>query len=317
MRVTALFLLSLAVLLAGCTSTADRALVRQSLLANGHGVDHVTILTKDVAAAAREYATRLGFTVGPPTAYSFGFTGANIYFADGTFIELYGVHDPAKVAEVGEGFAVESAEGVRWVTLHTGSAAETTNLLKQRGLAMWGPFELPEDSPAGKWTHRLVGPEGPAFPGGRLYFVEYNDALRGRRRAEDAAKVRAREAHANGALGLRSVWIEVGDMNAAAAKYEAAGLMVGPDKWLVVLDTTAREITTPGGTILLVQSRANNPGRGDAFAGISIKAESLDRVRALIGAAHAADLQPYQGLYGRSILVPPTLARGASIEFFE
>lgn len=290
--------------------------MRQPLLRGGHGVDHVTILTNDVVVAANEYAKRLGFTVGPLEAHSFGFTGARIYFADGTHVELSGIHDPAKVAEIGEGSALEAREGVRWVTLHSGSVAETTKLLKQRGVPMWGPFGLPEGSQPDRW---LSGPEGPWFPGGRLFFIEYNEELRAKRRAQDAENVRLREAHANGALGLRSVWVAVRDLAAAAATYEAAGFSTEPETRLVALDKKAREIKTPAGSILLVEMTGETESEGphDSFAGVSIKTEDLDRVRTLIEKSNAIELQPYRGLYGRSILVPSALGRGASIEFFE
>lgn len=303
----------------GCSKTAEPPSIRQPLLANGRGVDHVTILTNDITKAAEEYAKRLGFTVGPQTQYSFGFTGANIYFADGTYLELYGIHDRQKVAAVGEGFALDAPEGVRWVTLHSGSTAETANLLKQRGVPAWGPFTLPDNAPAGVWTHRLVGPEEPVFPGGRLFFVEYNDTSRATRRSDDLAAARTREVHANAAVGLRSVWVAVRDLTAAAAKYESAGLIPGPQRRLDVLDADAREIRTPVGTILLVQVKpgAESAQAGDTFAGISIKTESLERTRTLIEQSHGGELRPYQGLYGRSILVPSAVARGASIEFFQ
>lgn len=275
----------------------------------------MTILTKDVAGAADDYANRLGFTVGPLRAHSFGFTGANIYFADGTYIELYGIHDGAKVAAVGEGFALQAPEGVRWVTLHSGSTADTTRMLKQRGVPAWGPLTLPEDAAPGEWRYRLAGPEEPVFPGGRLYFVEYNEESR-KRRAEGVANVHARENHRNGARGLRSVWVMVRDLEAAAARYESAGLVPGPETRLSVLDTDAREIRTPGGTILLVQSRLTEDAQ-DSFAGISIKTESIERIRRMIDESHGLELRPYQGLYGRSILIPSTLARGTSIEFVE
>lgn len=318
MRIRALCLLTCLAAITGCASASGAASIRHPLLGLGRGVDHVTILTSDVVAAAGEYANRLGFTVGARTAHPFGFTGAHISFADGTYIELYGIHDRAKVASVGEGFALEASEGVRWVTLHSGSTAETTNLLKQRGIPAWGPFTLPEDAPPGEWSHRLAGPEGPAFPGGRLYFVEYNDALRAKRRAEGAAEARAREVHANGALGLRSVWVTVRDLTAAAARYESTGLIPGPEIRLDVLATTAREIRTRGGSILLVQSpETASKSAQDSFAGISIKTENLDRIRTLMSKLHALELRPYGGLYGRSIFVPSTLARGVSIEFFE
>lgn len=320
MRLTAIALLAASMaLLSGCASTSDQTSMRQPLLAGGRGIDHVTILTRNLAAASDEYASRLGFTVGPPRRHSFGLTSASIYFADDTFIELSGVHDGAKVVEVGEGFAVNADEGVRWVTLHSGLITETASFLKQRGIPVWGPFTLPADAKPGQWTRRLIGPEGQVFPGGRLYFVEYNDGLYSERRAEDAADVRTRHVHANSVLGLRSVWVAVRDLRAAAAAYEAAGLIAGPEIRLDVLDTNSREIRTPGGTILLVQTRPETESAGsqDSFSGISLKTENLDRVRALIRQSQSLELRPYQGLYGRSILVPATLARGAWIEFFE
>lgn len=322
MRVPSLFLIpAFVALFSGCTSTVDQTSMPQPLLGSGHGIDHVTILTNDLASAADEYAKRLGFTVGPARAFSFGFEGANIYFADGTYIELYGVHDRAKVASTSEAFALEAPEGVTWVTLHAVPTAETASLLTQRGIPAWGPFDFPEDAKAGEWRFRLTGPEEPVLPGGRIYFVEYNEELRAKSRAEDAAKARAREVHENAAHGLRSVWVAVGDLSAAAARYESAGLIPGPEVRLNVLDANAREIRTPGGALLLVQMRpepgTESGGSRDSFAGISIKTGSLDRIRRLIRESHSLELRPYPGLYGRSILVPARLARGASIEFFE
>ena len=308
-------------LLSGCASAVDPTPTPQPLLGSGRGIDHVTILTSDLRAAMSEYRDRLGFTVGPVRQFSFGFEGANIYFADGTYIELYGIHDRANVAAGSEAFAVDAPEGVTWVTLHAGSTEDTANRLKERGIPAWGPLTFPTDAEPAQWTHRLTGPEQPVLPGGRVFFVEYNDELRAKNRAVDAAAVRAREVHENAAHGLRSVWVAVRDLSAAAARYESAGLSPGREVRLNVLDTKAREIRTPGGTILLVQMK---PGRTTAsvetahsFAGISIKTGSVDRIRELIRQSHSLELQTYRGLYGRSVLVPPALARGASIEFFE
>ena len=322
MRTRALLLtFLLTAVLGGCVSTTDRVSVRQPLLGGGHGVDHVTILTSDLAAAANEYATQLGFTVGTVRDYPFGFSGANIYFEDGSYLELYGIHDAEKVVEVGEGFAVDAPQGVRWMTLHVRPLSETVDLLRERGIPAWGPFDLPEGSGA-EWTHRLGGPEEPVFPGGRVYFVEYNDEFLADRDAETLARRRARAIHANDAIGLRSVWIDVQDLEAAAATYESAGLIPGPAIRLDVLDTGAREIRTPGGTILLVQTKPDAATgtvnlQQDSFSGISIRVRNLDTIRARIREAHSLDLAPYRGLYGRSVLLPAHLARGVSIEFFE
>ena len=320
MRMPNLFLIpAFAALFSACKPTPSQTSIRQPLLGSGHGIDHVTILTNNLPAAIDEYAKRLGFTVGPVRTFTFGFAGANINFADGTFIELYAIHDRATVAATTEAFALEAPEGVTWMTLHVGSTAETATLLKQRGIPAWGPFDLPEDAKPGEWRFRLTGPEQPVLPGGRVYFVEYNEELRAKRRAEDAANVRTREVHANATRGLSSVWVTVVDLSAAAARYESAGLVAGPEVRLTVLDTNAREIKTPGGTILLVQRRPEDGSESssDTFSGISVKTENLDLVRTLIRESHSVELQPYQGLYGRSVLVPATRAHGASIEFFE
>ena len=301
--------------LVACASAGGQRPLRQPLLAGGHGVDHVTILTEDVDATAVEFAHALGFTVGARKAYGFGFTGANIYFADHSYIELYGIHDPAKVTEVGEGFAIDAPPGVRWVTLHTRSAQQSADLLRARGIPAWGPFTLPEDSALDAWTHRLLGPEQPVLPGGRVYFVEYNESLADSRWT--APGQHARETHANGAVALKSVWIAVRDLTAAAARYEAAGLIAGPEIHHPALASTARAIQTPGGTLLLVQASHLQEAGEDAFYGISIRTTDLDAVRAVVRKAKGLELAPYDGLNGRSILVAPSIASGVAIEFFE
>lgn len=153
-----------------------------------------------------------------------------------------------------------------------------------------------------------------------MYFVEYNEPLYAKREAAEAEERRRRELHVNGATGLESVWIAVHDLPAAAARYRTAGLVPGPEFRLGVLDTQAREISTPGGTLLLVQAKPglqSDPDAEGAFVGISIRTRNLDTVRAVVSETHALDLKPYQGRYGRSILVPSDLARGTLIEFFE
>jgi hypothetical protein len=51
--------------------------------------------------------------------------------------------------------------------------------------------------------------------------------------------------------------------------------------------------------------------------GLSIKVKNLATAGELLAANHRLSTQPYQGLYGKSILVSPTGAGGLWIEFFE
>lgn len=87
------------------------------------------------------------------------------------------------------------------------------------------------------------------------------------------------------------------DLSDAAARYESAGLIPGPAIQLDVLGTQAREIRTPGGTILLVQMSSGAETESidslDSFAGISIKTRSLDTIRERIRQSHSLDLTPY------------------------
>lgn len=293
------------------------AAAQQPLLGSGRGIDHVTLLTHDVTAAAQRFAEDFGFTVGPARKLSFGFEAAIIYFPDRTYIELYGIHDRKVVGESTEAFALDAPEGVTWVTLDVDSTSRAAAALRKLGKAVFGPYKMPEET---NWRYQLTGPEQPFLPGGRVFFIEYNPAVIDRLRADNRALVEAREAHANGAEGLRSVWVAVDDLDAAADAYAAAGLTAESEVELVALSTRAREIRTPGGTILLVQQR-REPGAAPpaqaAFSGLTIKVADVDAVRSRVLKQRGVNLQPYAGLYGRSVLVPASLAYGTAIEFFE
>lgn len=293
---------------------------QQPLLGSGRGIDHVTLLTHDVTAAGQRFADDFGFTVGPARKLSFGFEAALIYFADRTYIELYGIHDRKAVGESTEASALDAPEGVRWVTLDVDSASRAAEALRKLGKPVFGPYELPQE---GHWRspRKLTGPEQPFLPGGRIFFIEYNPDVIKRFRSDNRALVDAREAHANGAEGLRSVWVAVDDLDAAADAYAAAGLTAGAEVELIALSTRAREIRTPGGTLLLVRQR-REPGAASslgqaAFSGLSIKVAAIDAIRSRVLRRRGVDLQPYAGLYGRSVLIPASLAHGTTIEFFE
>lgn len=310
--------LALALVLAGaCAVTPAVRDAPQPLIGNGRGIDHVTLLTHDVTAAARRFADDFGFTVGPGRKLSFGFESAVIYFADLTYIELYGIHDREAVRRSTEAFALDAPEGLTWVTLDVDSAGRAAESLQRLGRPVFA-YKVPDDD---DWRFQLTGPEQPFLPGGRIFFIQYNDRVRARFRAENQALIEGREAHANTAQGLRSVWVTVPDLSAAAAEYAAAGMIAGPELEFAALSARAREIRTPGGTLLLAQPRAGGPSTsptgGAAFSGISIKVGSVEAVRTLVRNRRGLELHPYAGLYGTSVLVPASLGYGTAIEFFQ
>lgn len=302
----------LIIVLTGCVHTEPAALTPHPLLGAGRGVDHVTLLTNDLTAAAARFADEFGFNVGPQQKLNFGFERAFIYFGDLTYIELFAIHDREVVRQSSEAFALEAPEGLTWVTLHVDSARRAAEFLRGLGVPVFGPDQLPDSA---EWRFRLTGPETPFLPGGRIYFVEYNEAARARFRANNRASVEARESHPNSALGLRSIWITVPDLAAAAAAYAAAGMAPGPEFELAALSTRAREIRMPGGTILLAQLAAS-PSQTAAFAGISIKVRDIDAIRTRVR-QRGFDLVPYTGRYGRSVLIPASIGYGTLIEFFQ
>ncbi|HYN83444.1 MAG TPA: VOC family protein [Gemmatimonadaceae bacterium] len=308
------FATALSAALTACAVTQP-ALAPQPLIGSGRGVDHVTLLTQDVAAAAKRFADDFGFTVGPTRKLSFGFESAVIYFADLTYIELYAIHDRKVVGESTEAFALEAPEGLTWVTLHVDSARRAAEFLRQLGKPVFGPDSIPESEE--NWRFKLTGPQQAFLPGGRIYFIEYNEAVRARFRTENRAMVQSREIHPNTAQGLRSIWITVADLTAAAAIYTSAGMATGPEFELAALSTQAREIRMRGGTILLALQSAGSPSRNAAFTGISIKVGSIDAIRTRVLKRRGLNLEPYAGRYGRSVRIPASLGYGTVIEFFQ
>ena len=290
----------------------------QPLIGRGRGIDHVTLLTHDLAGAARRFAEDFGFVVGPPQKLSFGFENAMIYFADLTYIELYAVHDRDMVGRSSEAFALDAPEGITWVTFNVDTTERVAKALQTLGHPVFGPIRRPDT--AEDWGSRLTGPLQPFLPGGRIFFIEYNERVRASFRAENGALIHDRERHANSAEGLRSIWITVPDLAAATAAYAAAGMNAEPEIALPALSARAREIRMPGGTILLAErTDRGTSSAADAarFAGISVKVASIDAVRQRVRERLGVNLEPYAGLYGRSVLVPAALGHGTAIEFFQ
>lgn len=302
-----------------CAAAGPAKLAPLPLIGSGQGIDHVTLLTKDVAAAAKRFADDFGFTVGPLRKLSFGFEASTIYFSDLTYIELFAIDDRDVVGRSGEAFALEAPEGVTWVTLDVDSAGRVAEWLQTMGRPIFGRYRVPDNEET--WRFKLIEPVQPFLPGGRIYFIEYNDALRAGFRAANRALVESREVHANSAQGLRSVWVTVPDLTAAAASYAAAGMAAGPEFDVRPLSSRAREIRMPGGTILLVQQQDDGqPGslaQDARFTGISIKVGSIDAIRTIVQKRRGLALHPYAGRYGRSVLIPASLGYGTAIEFFE
>ena len=315
------FFVTLAAALSLTTAVSPAASVaaEHPVLGTGNGVDHATWLTRSLARTSRTFAD-LGFNVSPVDSYDNGFENGTIFFPDGTYLELFGVHDVGAVASGPESHAAEGPEGLTWVTIDTSSATDTVNYLKTRGHSLFGPESLP--NPAA-WSYRLAGLEADTLPGRRLYFIEYNDDRVNARRQARPETWRVRETHANGAQGLRSVWVAVRDLAAAENAYRRNGFALGRQIDLPHLQAIGREIPTGDRSIVLVQAAHGSSAstllgsRSAAFIGASVRVQDLARARSIMAESGVTDFPEYIGPYGRSLLVPPPKAGGSWLELYQ
>src|SRR5260370_22800009 len=90
------------------------------------------------------------------------------------------------------------------------------------------------------------------------------------------------------------------------------------------LGAEGREIRAGEGVLLLL--RAKDPKgevalfltrRGEGIIGVSIKVARLQKTRAMLEADMGQRITPYEGSYGKSILVPVELTQGVWLELFQ
>lgn len=285
-----------------------------SLIGAGRGIDHVTIMTADLATARASYAA-LGFTVTPYGQFPDGFENAVVYFADDTYVELYGVHDRALAAASETAYALEQPEGALWNILHVDSTERAAAQLRAARPPVFGPAAYPEPD---AWTWKLAGLEQPG-PGGRLFVIEYNEPAIAARRAKDPAKAAARARHASGATRLRALWVATRDLDATVRAYAELGLPPGRAIASDRLDAIGREIPAGRGSILVVAPRAaTGPvadllgDRAEAYLGLSVEVADLAVARAAAPAAGpVAD-----GPFGPSVLIAPGHSHGVWLELY-
>jgi hypothetical protein len=118
------------------------------------GLDHVVIVTRDLARAAETWR-KLGFTVSPRGLHSPAMGTANhtIMLAD-DYLELIGVVAETERNVQSREFLSQRGEGLERVAFTTTNAAEGVAEIKERGLAGTGPFDFgrPVDLPDGGKT---------------------------------------------------------------------------------------------------------------------------------------------------------------------
>ena len=178
------------------------------------------------------------------------------------------------------------------------------------------------DLPEVMWT----GVELYDAPGQFIFFWQFTpgwDEMRRRMPDLDPTAPELAQ-HANTALGLRTPWVAVWDVDRTAEDFSALGVE-GGDKFEVLhLKATGREVHLSQGKMLLVEpTRDASPAmdhllvRGEDLMGISIEVGDLEKARQLIQRSLGRPLEVYDGLEGPSFLVPADLAHGVYLEFFQ
>jgi hypothetical protein len=117
----------------------------------------------------------------------------------------------------------------------------------------------------------------------------------------------------------------VRDLEASVKEYESMGFR--PSRKLAVphLGARGQEIEAGQAPILLLQPEKSTGNvasflaeRGaEGVMGMSIEVTSLQTARDVLKSNTKRQFEPYTGLYGQSILIPPELTHGVWIEFFQ
>jgi catechol 2,3-dioxygenase-like lactoylglutathione lyase family enzyme len=175
------------------------------------GLDHLVIVVKDLAAAARSY-TEAGFAVVMGGRHPESTQNALISFADGTYLELLAFYEPSPKHRWWS--ALERGGGLIDFCLASTDLAADALALRRAGVTITDPEPGARARPDGfqlRW--QLAKPEGPFR--GVAPFLIHDDTARSERMPRAAA-------HANRVSGVETITVAVTDARAAALWYEGA-----------------------------------------------------------------------------------------------
>jgi hypothetical protein len=131
--------------------------------------------------------------------------------------------------------------------------------------------------------------------------------------------------HPNTALGIRSAWLAVRELEAGLHNLKDTGFEPGEAREAKSLGASGREVQAGDDVMLLLRSaHANGAWKrflsdhmdGD-IVGLSIEVADSNRAPSWIEGHSGHMLQPYEGYYGRSIMIPPELTHGVWMELFQ
>jgi catechol 2,3-dioxygenase-like lactoylglutathione lyase family enzyme len=302
------------------------------LLGHGRGVDHVGIAVRDLEKARRDYEQVLGFkcTENLPTVS--GLLRYIVFLGDETCLEFLSPSRSTSAARDDFRGFVERHEGGLSLALATSSAKRAADYLEAHNFEVkireWpGPTKEGETKPAAVQYYSVSSPDSPS--GNKqvfkvwIWLVEYVSPERAARRA--ARREQGLMAHPNAAQRLYAVWFAVRDLEASLRNLQDAGLEPGEPREAKFLGAQGREVKAGSGVMILLRSADKNGALnkflsdhddGDII-GVSIEVSDLNKARSWVEGHSGHKLEPYNGFYGRAIMVPPDLTHGVWLELFE
>jgi len=295
------------------------------LLGHGLGVDHVGIAVRDLIKTRDDYERVLGFKFMEIPPQPDGFVPYFISFENTTYLELQPIGALpfiAKMFDYADGYAdfAEKYEGAVFLGLAISSAKDAADHLKARSFQA----SLVGEDPGLNYVMISHEPSGEkrAFPLA-IFLVEYISSERVAWLA--GMREKGMMVHPNTARRLFSVWFAVRDLEASLKNIQDAGFEPGETREAKFLGAKGREVKAGNGYMLLLQSIDKNgvlakflSDRHDGeIIGVSVEVSDVEKARSLIESRSGQKLEPYDGFYGRSIMIPPDMAHGVWLEMFQ
>jgi len=175
-----------------------------------HGIDHLVVVVKDLEQSASDYE-KLGFTVVPGGKHPVGSHNVLIAFADGSYIEIIAFYREAQDHRWWD--ALQQGERLVDYCMQTDDLPGDTKKLRDAGVAINDPVPWSRTRPDGyelKWilslatgSHRGVAP----------FLIQ--DITPRQERIPQTFK------HKNGAAGIGTITIAVGELSPIERWYQA------------------------------------------------------------------------------------------------
>jgi catechol 2,3-dioxygenase-like lactoylglutathione lyase family enzyme len=302
----------------------------QPFIGQGRGVDHVGVVVRDLARAQHDYE-QVGFKVSKGGHFPGGVSNSVVYFPNDSYLELLTVKasesakqsDAAALAEF-----LRQHEGAMFLGINVSSAKRAADYLKAHNFDVAGPdpgsimSQGQTTPPPPMWfdvginDKPATGKEGLTLP---IFFVEYVSANRlEKRRAEGSMD------QTNTAMGIHSVWFAVRDVQVQSRTLQTAGFKAGASRDAKFIGGHGQELAAGEGVLVLLESSDTHnlltrylSNHDEGIIGLSIEVADLGKARRLAEGAAVGNLKTYEGFYGTSFMLPPSVTHGVLIEMYQ